>query len=293
MDDRVKLELSKILNNEKLSDKERDKEIQSLIDKLNNDEYEFEDTPYNKAYELLEQAKYAKSKKEKIRLAKEAYNTSNECFDAIIYLSQLEDDLIKREKILVDGLKEEKERLEKEDFFNKDSIGIFYGIIETRPYIRGLINLAHLYAEDSRMTMAKNICKDILRLNNNDNLGARYLLMAIYSYLEDEKEMLKLYKKYPEENISMLIPFMCLYYKMGNIDKAKEYLDRINKANKHFIKLFKGTIKENNDVPSGYYAMGDSSEVIMYIENYPFVMFSIETIQKFILDNSKKVKGNR
>ena len=36
--------------------------------------------------------------------------------------------------------------------------------------------------------------KKSVKLNENDNTGARYLLMAIYAYLEEEKEMLKLYK---------------------------------------------------------------------------------------------------
>lgn len=32
---------------------------------------------------------------------------------------------------------------------------------------------------------------EIVSLNNNDNTGARYLLMAIYAYLEEEKEIKK------------------------------------------------------------------------------------------------------
>ena len=56
------------------------------------------------------------------------------------------------------------------------------------------------------MRQAANICEEVLRLNGNDNLGARYLLMAIYATLEEEKDMLNLYKKYHEENLEMLFP---------------------------------------------------------------------------------------
>lgn len=129
---------------------------------------------------------------------------------------------------------------------------------------------------------------EILRLNKNDNTGARYLLMAIYAYLEEEKEMLKLHKKYPEEDLEMLFPQFALYYKLGKDKEAKEFLERINKSNPNFIKLFKGTIKINKDVPEGYYRKGDSSEVIMYFNQYSFLALTIPNIHEFILENSKK-----
>ena len=114
--------------------------------------------------------------------------------------------------------------------------------------------------------------------------------MAIYAFLEEENDMLKLFKKYPEEQLEMLFPLFILYYKQGNDKKAKEYLDRINKANPDFIKFFKGTMKENTKVPEGYYSKGDSSEVIMYFKNYDFLVETIPTIDYYILENSKKKK---
>ena len=121
-------------------------------------------------------------------------------------------------------------------------------------------------------------------------MGSRYLLMAIYAYFEEENDMLKLYEKYLEEDLEMLFPLFILYYKQGNDKKAKEYLDRINKANPHFIKFFKGTMKENTDIPYRHYVRGDSSEVIMYFREYDFLVETIPTINYYILENSKKKK---
>ena len=132
------------------------------------------------------------------------------------------------------------------------------------------------------------VCKEILRLNENDNTGARYKLMAAYAYLEEEKPALDLYKKYPEENLEMLFPLFALYYKLGDETKAKSYLNRINKANKHFIKFFKGTIKENEDVMAGYYQKGDSSEVLMYFETYSYLTDTMPLLVEFVLENSEK-----
>ena len=114
--------------------------------------------------------------------------------------------------------------------------------------------------------------------------------MAIYAYLEEEKDMLKLYQKYVEEHLEMLFPLFILYYKQGNDKKAKEYLDRINKANPDFIKFFRGTMKVNKNAREGYYSKGDSSEVIMYFKQYDFLVETIPTIDYYILENSKKKK---
>ena len=58
----------------------------------------------------------------------------------------------------------------------------------------------------------------------------------------------------------------------------------------NFIKFFKGTIKVNENVPFGCYSPGDSSEVLMYFENYLFLMMSVPTIGDYVLKNSKKTK---
>lgn len=55
--------------------------------------------------------------------------------------------------------------------------------------------------------------------------------------------MLKLYNKYPEEDLEMLFPLFALYYKLGNDKKAKEYLEKVDKCNSNFVKFFRGIIK--------------------------------------------------
>ena len=270
-------------NEDELNDK-----LQEFIAKYNNGEIEYTNTILDDAYELLEQAENAKTKNKAIKLAKEAYEMCPDCFDALLFLFDLQVNSIKRVKLLNDGFDFEKDRLEEEGYFEKDNIGHFYGIFETRPYIRGLYKKADYLVFDGKIKQARDVCLEILRLNNNDNTGARYLLMAIYAYLEEEKEMIKLCKKYSEESLEMLFPQFALYYKLGKDKEAKNMLTRINKANPHFIKFFKGSIKKNENIPYGHYSKGDSSEVIMYFEQYVFLLMQLSNIHEFILVNSKK-----
>lgn len=193
-------------------------------------------------------------------------------------------------KLLDDGLETEKNRLTKEKYFDKENIGHFYGIFETRPYIRGLVIKAEYLLEEGKLRQAESICREVLRLNENDNMGARYLLMAIFAILEEENDMLKLYKKYPEEDLEMLFPLFALYYKIGNDKKAKEYLNRVNKCNSNFVKFFNGTIKESGKVNPGYYSRGDSSEIFMYLERYGYLLITMPRLHEYVIENLMKNK---
>lgn len=272
-----------IENSGATNEEELNKALQEFMKKYNGGELEYENTPLDDAYDLLEQASNAKSEKEAIKLAKKAYETSNECFDAIIFLANLEENTLKQEQILKDGLKKEKEHLKSEGYFSKENIGHFYGIFETRPYIRGLYTKALHYAENGQIKLMVDTCKEILRLNENDNTGARYLLMAGYAWLEDEKPMLSLYRKYKEEHLEMLFPLLAIYYKQGNYKEAKKYLEKINESNPHFKKLFDGTLKDDGEfMKYQSYSKGKVSEVIMYVNTYTFLLDSMPNLTDFI-----------
>ena len=279
-----------LANTDAKDEKELNEKLQEFIKMYNNGEIEYENTPLDDAYEILEEAQNAKTEKEAIKLAKKAYEKSKECFDAILFQCDLEENGIKRMKLLDDGLEFEKSRLTKEKYFDKENIGHFYGIFETRPYIRGLVIKAEYLLEEGKLSQAKNICREVLRLNENDNMGARYLLMAIYATLEKENDMLKLYKKYPEEDLEMIFPLFALYYKLGNDKKAKEYLNRIDKCNSNFVKFFNGTIKESKNVSSGYYSRGDSSEIFMYLNRYDYLLITMPKLHEYVIENLMKKK---
>ena len=288
MDNKMNNMIKEFLENTDIeSEEELNEAFGKFIEQYNAGEIEYENTPLDEAYELLEEAENAKTMKEAKRLAKKAFETSNACFDAKLFLADLEENSLKSNKILDEGLKFEKKRLEEEGYFDKENIGSFYGIFETRPYIRGLYVKASNLCNDGKYKKAIEVCKEILKLNESDNTGSRYLLMALYAIIEDEKSMLDLYKKYKENNLEMLFPMFVLYYKKEDDIKAKKYLDMINKGNKHFIKFFKGTMKLEEDIMPGYYSRGNASEVFMYMREYFFFVCTLSNINDYIIENSK------
>ena len=282
-----------LANTDAKDEKELNEKLQEFMQKYNAGEIDYTNTILDDAYELLEKAENTKSKTQAIKYAKEAYDMCPNCFDAILFQCDLEENGIKRMKLLDDGLEFEKSRLTKEKYFDKENIGHFYGIFETRPYIRGLVNKAEYLLEEGKISQAENVCREVLRLNENDNMGARYLLMAIYATLEKENDMLKLYKKYPEEDLEMIFPLFALYYKLGNDKKAKEYLNRIDKCNSNFVKFFNGTIKKSKKVEPGCYSRGDSSEIFMYLDRYDYLLITMPKLHEYVIENLMKNKKNK
>ena len=136
--------------------------------------------------------------------------------------------------------------MKSEGFMTKEYIGDFWGMVETRPYMRLRMEYVQTLIEIGMYRKAAEECEDMIRLCTNDNLGMRYTLMYLYAYLEDERAALSLHKKYSgEEETQMLLPLSVLYFKLYQLDKARDYLNRLAKANKDTKKFFRAVRQDN------------------------------------------------
>ena len=136
--------------------------------------------------------------------------------------------------------------IEKNGFL--EDVGHFWGVIETRPYMR----VRHSYIESliacRMMTHAIDECEDMLRLSENDNLGIRYILMHLYAYVEDETKALELHKKYEgNDETQMLLPLAMIYFKLEKWEQAEKYLKKLSKANKDTKKFIKAVLTDSLD----------------------------------------------
>lgn len=193
--------------------------------------------------DYLELAENANSKEQALKFAKKAVQLDQDNLDAKKMVEEITTEhpyemVGKYQKLIEYG----KTVMDKKGYMNEDSIGDYWGISETRPFIRLYSSYLDLLVNCGMMRMATTVGEEIIRYNTNDNLGIRYILMHVYAYLEDEKSMLALYKKYDEHDESqMLLPISIIYYKLGDFEKAAEYLRRLTKTNKdtgRFIRAF-------------------------------------------------------
>ena len=121
----------------------------------------------------------------------------------------------------------------------KEYAGMFWGVLETRPFMRLRMDRFLQMYQMGMFSQAINEGKDMLKLSTNDNLGVRYFLVFLYALREDGQAMERLIKKYEmEKSIAAMLAEAVLYYKRCDFDRAAVKLNEICKAVKGAIGVF-------------------------------------------------------
>jgi tetratricopeptide (TPR) repeat protein len=154
-----------------------------------------------------------------------------------------------------------------EDFF-KNNAGRFWGIIESRPYMRAKACLSETLWELGFEDEAIQHDRDCLRLNPNDNQGLRYILIQRLLIKNDLKASAALLKKY-NETFGPFMTFskaLLLYKQEGSSSKpAKTQLKKAIKTNPHVPSYLLGSKKMPKALPASY-ASGSTEEAITYAD---------------------------
>ena len=228
------------------------------------------------ADDFLELAEEAPTKAKAEKYIKKALELEPDNMDAIsASLDMIEGSKWEYYQKLSEAVKNGTRFMEKEGLMDGDSIGEFWGILETRPYMRLLNRYADFMAEAGMMGLAAKEYEEMIRLSENDNLGVRYSLMHVYAYLEQEEPALELHKKYDGyEETQMLLPLSVLYFKRGDFDKAEDYLKRLCVANKDTKKFFRAIKKDKLD------------HYVEEISGYGYQPFTIQELIVELMENS-------
>ena len=234
------------LNFEEMTEEEAGKAISKFINDLNEGKINYGESPWEKSDELFNQALEADSIEESKKLAKKAIKENPRNLEAAIFLAECENNLFKILENLNKIIKDEEKILTEEGFFDEDCIGAFWGIHETRPYMRACYRRMELLIDLSRFSEAADCCEQLLKLNENDNMAVRYRLISLYAVLERFQEGIDLYNDFAESTVLMLLPLSILYYKKGDYKRAKATITKMKAANEYIIDCITG-YKEISD----------------------------------------------
>lgn len=197
------------------------------------------------AYDFLELAEDARTKKDKLKyigqaLALEPGNLDALLMQASINAKGLDQFYELLQPILAEGTRQ----MQAAGYF-RDSKGEFWLVHETRPYMRVLEENFSVLIELGRIKKAIQQGEELLKLCTNDNLGIRYRLMHLYAYTEDIKGASKLHKKYDNyDDTQMLLPRCVLYYKLEDLETAGSFLTRLVHYNKDAKKFFAAAARD-------------------------------------------------
>lgn len=228
--ERIFTELHKAMENQEFED---EAEFNEFIDKFMQKHNEnIGKKKGNDVYDYLEMAQNAVDAKEVVRYAQKALKLDPYCLDAELMIAQAKSDSLEEmKKNMEKVIRKGEEQLAKRNISKDTDAGSFYGLFETRPYMRVRKAYLELLISQGRYRHAIREAEELIRQNVNDNLGVRYLLMALYAHFEEEDNVKKLFEKYPEDSAFMLLPQIALSYKMENVKKMKNYIRKLKNKN--------------------------------------------------------------
>lgn len=252
------------------------------------EEYKYINSPKYNSDELLEQALDATSKSKALKYAKQALEVYPDNIDAEALIAEFEDNPIKRLKKFDSIVEKATKLLEEQNMFDKENIGEFWLILDTRPYMRARYNKMLLLKELGRYTEAAKECEELLTLCENDNMGIRYILIGLYCILEKFEECEKLYKKYKDQSLFMVFTMSIMYFKKGDYKKAKQYLAKSEEQNEFILDFLLDENGEFIKSKADYYSYGSEEEAFIAINDLIYLLASVPTFVAFIESEYRK-----
>ena len=218
--------------------------------------------------------------KQRYKLAEEALKLNPNCVDAYVILAEktksLEEAILYYEKGIQAGEKE------LGTAFFKENKGYFWGLVETRPFMRAKLHYAEALSLLGKITEAVDQYEELLELNPMDNQGVRYSLFVAYLDLGDHKKAEKLLQQYEEDSAQICYNRVLLeLHKNGFTKQAASLLKMSKKENKYVIPYLTGK-KRLPDYPPDYYGIGDENEAIVYADMHLHLWWKIEGVGEWL-----------
>jgi tetratricopeptide (TPR) repeat protein len=219
------------------------------------------------AQDLMYDAWDAAGKRARVALARKALAISPLCADAYVLLAQETSRSVPEALDLYrKGVEAGELALGKETF--EQDVGHFWGLLETRPYMRARSGLAQALWASGERDDAIGHYRDMLRLNPNDNQGVRYLLAACLQAMERHTDLDALLEEYDDGSaIWAYTQALGSFRREGDTKRSRSLLGVAAASNGHVPGYLLGERKLPRTRPD-YITMGGEDEAIEYVRDF-------------------------
>ncbi len=216
-----------------------------------------------RAQDTVYAAMEAGTKRGRASLARKALAISPLCADAYVVLAGDEASPEAAASLYRQGVEAGEKAIGPQAF--DDDVGLFWGLLETRPYMRARHGLALSLWETGERDEAARHALDLLRLNPGDNQGVRYGLLDWLIELGRETEAEALLARYGDEASAAWTWSRALltFRRHGDGAAARAALGEAREENAHVAPLLLGH-KRLPKAPPPFYSPGEASEAVMY-----------------------------
>jgi tetratricopeptide (TPR) repeat protein len=225
------------------------------------------ETPLEKAQSLIYQALETAGKTKRLELARQALQISPDCADAYVLLAEEKARSLEEAFKFYEAGVEAGERASGEEVFQNEA-GHFWGMVNTRPYMRARVGLAQCLWEMGKREAAVEHFRDMLRLNPNDNQGIRYLLAALLLEMGEIDELERLLGQYDELTAAWLYTAaLVAFRRAGDTPDTRRRLREALEYNPHVPAYLSGEKKLPRTIPEQV-GFGDNSEAVAYAADF-------------------------
>lgn len=213
------------------------------------------ETPLERAQDLCFEAFDSRGRRQ-LQLAREALEMCPDCADAYVILAERCFDAVEALAWYLKGIKAGRRALGQE-FFEEEE-GHFWGIIETRPFMRACLGAAQCLEAIGRKREAVELYREMLRLNPNDNQGVRYEYLPLLLRIGLDKEAEAYLKEHddPSPHFAYLRA-MLAYRRDGDTPAARSKLAKAVQVSDEVIEFLLSDEDPWEDLPETY-ALGSS-----------------------------------
>lgn len=225
------------------------------------------DDAVSQAQDIMYDAWDADSKRRRVALAKKALKVSPLCADAYVLLAQevarhLDEEIALYQKGVAAG-----EAALGAAAFRYD-VGHFWGLLETRPYMRARCGLALALWQKGEQDAAIGHVQDMLRLNPNDNQGMRYILLAWLLAQGRDDEVKSLMRRYKGDSAPQWRYTAALleFRRTGDAETSRQRLTAAMRGNPHVPAYLLG--KPLPRTEPAYLTVGGEDEAQEFARHY-------------------------
>jgi tetratricopeptide (TPR) repeat protein len=239
------------------------------------------------AQALVYRAWEATTDREAAALAHEALERFPDCADAYRVLAESEARSANEARLFYQQAVDAGRRQLGEAVFDQQA-GHFWGLIETRPYMRARQGLADCLWALGRKEDSIAHCEALLALNPDDNQGIRYGLLNRYLALGDDAAAERLFHRYAQDSsAAFLWSRVLLDLRRGDRVAAQEDLRTAMQGNPHVADLLTGKRTPPARLPEQF-SPGDRHEAALYFAGFAEAWLASTDAREWLLDQLTK-----
>ena len=214
------------------------------------------------------------------KLAKDALKLDPNCVDAYNILAEDAPSMEKAASLYKKGMGIGQKELG-ETYF-KQNMGHFWGLFETRPFMRTKFNYAQTLFHLGKRKEAIHQMVELLNLNPVDNQGVRFFLFIAFvdnGELEKARNLLDDFSEgYARGTFNRALLEILEH---GFTPKAAKLMKEAKKKNKHVIPYLLGKKRLPSELPSSY-RIGDENEAIIYADEHLHIWREIPGVSDWL-----------